>query len=137
MPPCLGGSGICMRSSTRSGLGAMSGILPGVQQPKQFADPGFTSIPSISAQCTLPSLASLFWLLYKIELSFRQEIETKVFTAVPSPRRALVGSAPKTKHQVPQMEIWNTINHWNFYQISISSPPGTNVKPPHTNVKSP
>jgi len=58
----------------------MSGILPRVRQPKEFADSGFTSIPSISAQCTLPSLASLFWLLYKIELSFKQEFETKVFT---------------------------------------------------------
>jgi len=58
----------------------MSGILPRVRQPKEFADPGFTFIPSISAQCTLPSLASLFWLLYEIELSFRQEFGSKVFT---------------------------------------------------------
>jgi len=29
--------------------------------------------------CTLPILASLFWLLYKIELSFRQEFGTIVF----------------------------------------------------------
>jgi len=35
------------------------------------------SIPSISAQCTLPSLASLFWLF---ELSFRREFEINVFT---------------------------------------------------------
>ena len=69
-----------LRSSTRSGLDEMSGILPRVRQPKQFADPGFTSVSSISAQCTLPSLASLLWLLYKIELSFRQEFGTKVFT---------------------------------------------------------
>jgi len=47
---------------------------------KEFADPGFTSNPTISAQCTLLSLASLFWLLYKIELTFRQEFGTKVFT---------------------------------------------------------
>jgi len=59
----------------------MSEILPRVRQPKEFADPGFTSLPSISTQCTLPSLASLFWLLYKIELSFRQEFGTKVFTS--------------------------------------------------------
>jgi len=58
----------------------MSGILPRVRQPKEFADTGFISISSISAQCTLPSLASLFWLLYNIELSFRQEFGTKVFT---------------------------------------------------------
>jgi len=58
----------------------MSGVLQRVRQPKEFADPSFTSIPSISAQCTLPSLASLFWLLYKIELSFKQEFRTKVFT---------------------------------------------------------
>ena len=30
--------------------------------------------------CTLPSLASLFWLLYKMQLSFRQEFGSKVFT---------------------------------------------------------
>ena len=77
--PYLGGS---LRSSTRSGLGEMSGILPRVRQPKEFADPGFTSIPSISAQCTLPSLASLFWLFYKIVLSFREDFGTKVFTGV-------------------------------------------------------
>ena len=35
---------------------------------------------------------------------------------------ALVGLAPQTEYQAPQMEIWNTINHWSFYQISISSP---------------
>jgi len=58
----------------------MFGILQRVRQPKEFVDPGFTSVPSISAQCTMPSLASLFWLLYKIELSFRQEFGTKVFT---------------------------------------------------------
>jgi len=51
-------------SSTRSGLGEMSGILPRVPQPEEFADPGFASIPSISAQCTLPSLASLLWHFY-------------------------------------------------------------------------
>jgi len=45
----------------------MSGILPSVRQPKKFGDPDFTSIPSISAQRSLPSLASLFWLLYKIK----------------------------------------------------------------------
>jgi len=59
----------------------MSGILPRVRQPKEFADPGFVSIPSVSAQCSLPSLASLFGLLYKIELSFRHEFGTKVFTS--------------------------------------------------------
>jgi len=58
----------------------MARILPRARQPKEFADPDLTSIPSTSAQCTLPSLASLFWLLYKIELSFRQEFGTKVFT---------------------------------------------------------
>jgi len=66
-----------LRSSARSRLSEMSGISPRVRQPNEFADPGFTSIPSVSAQCTLPSL---FWLLYKIELSFIQEFRTKVFT---------------------------------------------------------
>jgi len=56
----------------------MSGILPTVRQPKEFADPGFASIPSISAQCSLPSLASLFWLLYKIEFSFHGRMEVRI-----------------------------------------------------------
>ena len=49
-----------------TGLGEIFGILPRVRQPKEFADPGFSSIPSISAQCTLPSLASLFWRMHRI-----------------------------------------------------------------------
>jgi len=27
---------------------------------------------------------------------------------------ALVGLAPQTKLQAPQIETWNTINKWNF-----------------------
>ena len=44
--------------------------------------------------------------------------------------RDLVVLSPQTKLQAPQIEIWNTINQCNFYQISMSSPPCTNVKPP-------
>ena len=38
---------------------------------------------------------------------------------------------PKRSFKPPQIEIWNTMNQWNFCQIWISSPPCTNVKPPH------
>ena len=51
---------------------------------------------------------------------------------VPSPRGGFVGfTPPQTKLQAHQIEIWNTINHWNFCQILMSSPPCTNVKPPY------
>ena len=42
---------------------------------------------------------------------------------------ALVGLAPQTKLQAPKIEIWNTINQWNFCQIWLSSPACTNLKP--------
>jgi len=44
---------------------------------------------------------------------------------------------PIQRSKPPQIEIWNTINYWNFCQNWMSSPPCTNVKPPHTNVKPP
>ena len=38
---------------------------------------------------------------------------------------------------VPQTEICNTINQWNFCQFLMSSPPCTNVKPPPHKSKGP
>ena len=37
--------------------------------------------------------------------------------------RDLVGLAPQTKLQAPQIEIWSPINQWNFCQYLMSSPP--------------
>ena len=53
-----------------------------------------------------------------------------MWNAVPSPRGALVGLAPQTMLQVPQMPIWNTVTQWSFIIFRMSSSPCTNVKPP-------
>jgi len=57
---------------------------------------------------------------------------------VPSPRGgALVSLAPPNKVKPPKIEIWNTGNHWRFYQLFYINPTGTNAKPPQTNAKPP
>ena len=42
-----------------------------------------------------------------------------------------MGLAHETKHQTPQIEIWNIINQWSFHQIFNVKPPGTNAKHPY------
>jgi len=44
-----------------------------------------------------------------------------LFETVPSPRGGFGGLSPPNKVPSPQIEIWNTINHWSFYQMWISS----------------
>jgi len=64
------------------------------------------------------------------------ENELKIFecfTSVPSSRGGFGGLSPPNKRPSPQIEIWNTINHWRFYQVFNINPPGISAKPPpHT-----
>ena len=53
-------------------------------------------------------------------------------STVPSPPGSFGGLiSPKQSSNPLQIEIWNTINQWNFCQVLMSSPPCTNVKPPY------
>jgi len=53
-------------------------------------------------------------------------------SSVLSPRGALVGVAPQTKLQVPQIETWSTINHGCFCQfLECQVPPSKRKTPPH------
>jgi len=47
------------------------------------------------------------------------------------------GFSPQTMYQAPQIEKWNTVNHWRFYQIFNIKPPRHKRKAPHKNVKTP
>jgi len=54
-----------------------------------------------------------------------------LYNSVPSPRGGFGWlSPPEQSSKPPQIEIWNTINQWNFCQIWMSSPSYANVKPP-------
>ena len=43
---------------------------------------------------------------------------------------SLVGLAPQTKLQAPQIEIWNTLNQWSFCQILECQAPLRKRNPP-------
>ena len=49
--------------------------------------------------------------------------------SVPSSWGSFVGLSPQTKLQAPQIEIWNTVNQWSFFQFLECQVPCTNAKP--------
>jgi len=55
---------------------------------------------------------------------------------VPLPQRVWWACPPKQSSKLPQIEILNVINQYNFCQLWMSNPLCTNVKP-RTNVKPP
>jgi len=57
------------------------------------------------------------------------ETKKQSFSAVPSPRGALVGLAPKQNSKTLQIEVRNTVNQLSFVNFQNAKPVCTNLKP--------